>query len=128
MSPHNLDRECSYNASGEGAYLRTLRKGIRSMKVTFVFPHPFLGDLEVEAEVDLGHPPPLCSNPDSPAFYDIGDPAEVEILSILWGEIDLLHRSPPQEISKALLYSIEERALEFAESTLYNMERFEEGY
>ena len=37
-------------------------------------------ELELVANVRLGRPAPPCSNPDSPAFSDSGDPSEVEVL------------------------------------------------
>ena len=54
----------------------------RSSRVTINYS-PELVDLEFSAGVPLGRPAPMCSNPDSPAFSDSGDPSEVDDVRIV---------------------------------------------
>ena len=79
------------------------------MKISFTFSHPFFGDLEVEAEVEPGRPAPVCSDPSSPAFSDSGDPSDVGLLKVMWGEHDIL------ESLTNLSTDLEDRAFEVAE-------------
>ncbi|HLE57238.1 MAG TPA: hypothetical protein VJB15_09155 [Rhodothermia bacterium] len=53
--------------------------------------------LEVTAYVFPGRPAPACSNPDSPAFSDAGDPPEVDIqaVRVIERKGDTIHDARP---------------------------------
>ena len=52
------------------------------MKVDVNFGREIMIEVEVEAVVNPGYPPPPCQDPSSPAFSDCGDPGDVEELHV----------------------------------------------
>ena len=81
----------------------------KPLRVFFAHEHPFFGSLKVSAEVTPGRPAPSCPNPSSPAYSDPGDPPDIEITSVFWGDHDIT------ETLTNLIYTLEEEAFAEAE-------------
>jgi hypothetical protein len=69
-----------------------------------------------------GRPPPPCSNHDSPAFSDAGDPTECDDLTVELGGIDVTDRLVDGEMDKLL-----DRACEEIEEEVSAIEEDDDG-
>ena len=71
-------------------------------------------DVTITAEYRASRPAPACSNPDSPAFSDSGDPEEIEVLEIQddCGNLYAYERLLPHEkarVDEAVRQAVPER-------------------
>ena len=57
---------------------------LRLSRITHDRKLEFNYGITVRGDYDPGRPPTPCSNPDSPAFSDSGDPGSLEITGVVW--------------------------------------------
>ena len=82
-------------------------------KVDVSFDSEIYVEVEVEAVVNPGYPAPACSNHDSPAFSDPGDPGEVEEIHVFLTRKDRTGKTIQLDITEFInTDALEEEAFE----------------